>query len=214
MLLFPKAKSGHYPLFTNMHRRWLRNNIIAEYISGSSFINNIIQRVSPLKIIYYYLLGYKSPVSLILAPEVKLLDPDRCKFGKRVFIGYGTVISGHTVKGNKLIIDETVIDDDSKLGSFCKLAVGVHVGRNTFIDYGVEIGMNTKIGTNVKIFASVKIDDEVVIEDNCVIGKGTMIGRKTKIGKGSVVGGYCRIGSRVDLAEKSRVAEMTDIQQK
>ena len=213
LLIFPKPKSGKYPLFSRQWRRWLRSNIIAEFVSGSSSINNIIQRISPLKIIYYYLLGYKNPVSLILAPEVKLLDPDRCRFGKRVFIGYGTVISGHTVKGNKLIIDETVIHDDSKLGSFCKLAVGVHVGRNTFIDYGVEIGMNTKIGNNVKIFASVKIDDEVAIEDNCVIGKGTTIGRKTKIGKGSVVGGYCRIGSRIDLAEKSRITEMTDIRQ-
>ena len=211
MAILPKAASGKYPIGSKFYFRWLRRNIIAEYVTGSAMLNNTIQRISILKILYYGMLGYKNPASLILAPDVKLLDPDRCMFGSRIFIGYVSVLSGHTVKGNQLIIESTKIGDAVKIGSFCKLAVGVEVGENSYIDYGVEIGMKTRIGKNVKIFASVQLDDEVIVEDNVVIGKGVMIGRKTLIGAGSVIGGYSRIGSRINLQPGTKLNEMTDL---
>ena len=213
LLIIPKVKTGEYLFHSKIYFTWLRRNIIAEYISTSSLINNLIHRASLLKIMYFGFLGYKSPASLILAPDVKFLDPDLCRFHGMNFIGYGTVISGHTVKGNKLIIQEAIIGRNVKIGSYCKLAVGINIGENTLMDYGVEVGMKTKIGRNVRIFADVKIDDDVVIEDNVIIGKGTLIGRKAIIGQGSYLGGLCRIGSRVKIEPNSKLEEMTDIKQ-
>ena len=209
--IFPKPDSGSYALFSKNYRRWLKRNIFAEFVSAPSWMNNLVHRVPPLKILYYGILGYASPASLILAPDVKILDPDRCSFGKNVFIGVGSIIGGHTVKSLKLLLDETRIGDGVNMGSYCKLAVGVEIGTDTFIDYGVEIGMKCKIGKNVTIFAGVKIDDQCTVEDGSVIGKATLVGRKSHIGKGSYIGAYSRLGSRSTLPENSKLAEMTDL---
>ena len=207
--LLPRTPSGRYPIFSPEYYSWLRGNIIAEYVSSSAFMNNLVHRTPPVKIIYYGILGYRSPATLVLAPDVKLLDPKRCDFSPFVFIGIGTILGGHTVKSLNLILEDTIIGRNVNIGSYCKFAVGVEIGRDTFIDYGVEIGMKSKIGKNVKIFAGVKIDDETVIEDNVVIGKGALIGRKSILGKNSFIGAYSSLGSRTKLPANTRLSEMT-----
>ena len=146
LVVFPRARPGEYTIFSKKYLTWLRRNIIAEYVSSSSFMNNLVQRSSLLKILYYGMLGYKSPASVILAPDVKLLDPDLCKFGGSNFVGYGSVISSHTIKGDNLILAESRIGKNVKIGSYCKMAVGISIGESTLIDYGVELGVKCRIG--------------------------------------------------------------------
>ena len=209
--LFRKPRSGKFPIFSTDYYLWLRRNIVAEYVSSSSLLNNLVHRTSVLKILYYGMLGYRKPSYLIIAPDVKILDPGRCQFEKFVFIGVGTVIGGHTIKSLQLLLADTKIGSNVNIGSFCKFAVGVEIGKGTFIDYGVEVGMLCKIGDNVTIFAGVKLDDETVIEDNAVIGKAVTIGRKSHIGRGSFIGAYSRLGSRTTLPANSKISEMTDV---
>ncbi len=208
--LSPRVPNGAYPLDSRENFAWLRRNIIGEFVSSSALLNNLVQRISILKILYFGILGHRRPAHVIFAPDVRLLDPDRVRFGGFDFIGVATVIGGHTVKGTTLILEDTVIEERVNIGSYCRFAVGVTVGSGTFIDYGVQVGMRVRIGSNVRIFAGAEIDDEAVIDDNVIIGKSAEVGRKSRIGKGSYVGSYARVAPKADVPAGTRIAEMTD----
>ena len=209
--LMPTAPTGRHPFRGKAYFAWLRTNIVSEYVGGLASLNDIVQRMAPLKVLYYGMLGYRSPWRIIMAPGVRLLDPTLCRFEPNVFLGVSTVVASHTVKSLKLLVAENRFGRNVMVGSFCRFAVGVTVDEDSWIDYGVEVGMLTRIGKNVRIFASVKVDDEVTIGDNVVIGKGAQIGRKSTIGDGCVIGGYSRLGSRVHLEPGTKLPEMTDL---
>ncbi|MEO6524259.1 MAG: DapH/DapD/GlmU-related protein [Mucilaginibacter sp.] len=169
-----KIESGSKKFFF-----WLNKNFIHEFVCSSSFLNNLTNRIDILRLIYYKLCGVKNPLFVIIAPDVKFLDPYLLVLGKKIFIGYGTIISGHIIQGGKLIVDYVKIGDNVRIGASCFIACGVEIQESTMIGFGVKIGSNCKIGKNVIISSETIIDDNVIIEDNVVIGKFCIIGKNS-----------------------------------
>ena len=166
---------------------WLNKNLIHEIVSSSSFLNNFTNRIDFLKIFYYRLCGFQNPLLVIMAPNVKFLDPYLLTLGKKVFIGYGTIISGHIIQGRKLCVDFVNIGNNVRIGASCFISCGVEIQDNTMIGFGVKIGSNCKIGKNVIISSETVLDDGVIIEDNVIVGKFSIIGKKSKICSKSVL---------------------------
>ncbi|EHQ26562.1 DapH/DapD/GlmU-related protein [Mucilaginibacter paludis] len=166
---------------------WLNKNFIHEFVCSSSFLNNLTNRIDFLRIFYYKLCGIKNPLLVIIAPDVKFLDPYLLVLGKKIFIGYGTIISGHIIQGRKLLVDYVKIGDNVRIGASCFISCGVEIQESTMIGFGVKIGSNCKIGKNVIISSETTIDDNVIIEDNVIIGKFCIVGKNSIIKNKSVV---------------------------
>jgi carbonic anhydrase/acetyltransferase-like protein (isoleucine patch superfamily) len=187
VFVHPKQPAGSVEIFSKNYFTWLRRNLLYEIITSSTFLNNTLNRIDPVKSLYYKLAGSTNPYLMIIAPNVMLLDPDRLVFGKETFIGINSMISGHIIKGNRLIVRNVTLGDYVKIGSGCVISCGVTIGDNTKIDFGVTVGTACRIGKNVTIFAETKIDDGVTIEDGAVIGKFCKIGKKAAIPKDAYV---------------------------
>lgn len=181
LILHRNIKTGEIELGSKSYFYWLNKNLIHETICSSSFLNNLANRVDFIKLIYYKLCGFKNPQLVIIAPEVKFLDPYLLEIGKKVFIGYGTIISGHIIQGKKLFVKNVIIKDNVRIGASCFISCGVEIGENSQIGFGVKIGSNCKIGKNVIISSEAMIDENVLIEDNSYIGKCTIIGKNSTI---------------------------------
>jgi UDP-3-O-[3-hydroxymyristoyl] glucosamine N-acyltransferase len=187
MMIHPKQKDGPAAIFSAGYFTWLRRNLLHEIITCSMFLNNTLNRIDFMKAIYYKLAGAANPYLVIIAPNVFFLDPDRVVFGKQTFIGFNTLIAGHIIKGNRLLIQPVKLGDYVKIGSGCVVSCGVSIGHNSKIDFGVTIGTNCQIGKDVTIFAETKIDDGVTIEDRAIVGKFCKIGKKATIREGAFV---------------------------
>src|SRR5207302_890184 len=193
-------RNGSAEIFSRAYFTWLRRNLLYEIIISSTFLNNTVNRIDLVKPLYYKLAGCANPYLVIIAPGVTLLDPDRLIFGKETFIGFNSMISGHIIKGNRLVIRNVALGDHVKIGSGCIISCGVTIGDNTRIDFGVTLGTNCTIGKNVTIFAETKIDDDVMIEDGAIVGKFCKIGKKAAIRKGAFVKSF-------EIIEPRRVYE-------
>jgi acetyltransferase-like isoleucine patch superfamily enzyme len=179
--IHPRQKDGPAVIFSSAYFTWLRRNLLHEIITCSTFLNNTLNRIDFVKAIYYRLAGAANPYLVIIAPNVFFLDPDRMVFGKQNFIGFNTMIAGHIIKGNRLLIQPVVLGDAVKIGAGCVISCGVSIGDNSKIDFGVTIGTNCRIGKDVTIFGETKIDDDVTIEDGAIVGKFCKIGKKATV---------------------------------
>jgi len=202
--LHPTIKNEKIETGTKKFFFWLNKNFIHEFICSSSYLNNLTNRIDFLKIFYYKLCGFANPLLVIIAPDVKFLDPYLLVLGKKIFIGYGTIISGHMIQGKKLIVDYVKIADNVRIGASCFISCGVEIQENTMIGFGVKIGSNCKIGRNVIISSETIIDDNVIIEDNVIIGKFCIIGKNSSIKYKSVLSFNQIIKPRsiIDLVKK------------
>lgn len=183
---------------------WLNKNFIHEFVCSSSFLNNLTNRIDILRVFYYKLCGIKNPLLVIIAPDVKFLDPYLLDLGNKVFIGFGTIISGHIIQAGKLVVDYVKISDNVRIGASCFISCGVDIKEGANIGFGVKIGSNCKIGKNVIISSETIIDDNVTIEDNVIIGKFCIIGKNSIIKNKSVVSfnQVIRPRSVIDLGKK------------
>jgi maltose O-acetyltransferase len=115
------------------------------------------------------------------------------KIGKKVHIGFGSVISGKDVS----------VGDYSKIGFFTiirgdNITIGTHVsiGSTTFLDTPIlEIGDESKINEQVFIGGLQLNDSKFILGKNCQIMQLSYINPATSItiGDDSVVGGHSLI---------------------
>ncbi|MCG3257601.1 MAG: hypothetical protein KAU62_15965 [Candidatus Heimdallarchaeota archaeon] len=90
------------------------------------------------------------------------------KIGENVEIGASTII-------DKGALDQTVIQDGTKIDKFVTVGHGTQIGKNCIITAGVIISGSVKIGNNVWIAPNVSIREGIVIGDNSFIGIGAII---------------------------------------
>jgi acetyltransferase-like isoleucine patch superfamily enzyme len=76
---------------------------------------------------------------------------------------------GNIVSNKKHKLDETIIGNNVKIGSFCTIYNGVIIRDDTIIDDYVKIGYSTKIGSGSRILYGAKIYKNVKIGKNCII---------------------------------------------
>ncbi len=209
--LCPKVPDGSYKPFSTYFIKWFLRDLIADTVISSRLLNNMTNRIDFLRVSFYGLLGVKNISTLVLASDVLILDANRFIFGKNIFIGYDTLISGHFVKNRKLVLEKGRFGDNVQIGACSRIAQGVKIGDNSIIGFGVKISVDCVIGNNVKIYNASELDAGVVIEDNAVIGKKCLLGKNAVIGENSYIGDYSTVGSRITLRKNSKIGELSVI---
>lgn len=90
------------------------------------------------------------------------------KIGKNVEIGASTII-------DKGALDDTIIQDGTKIDKLVTIGHGCQIGKNCIITAGVVISGSVKIGNNVWIAPNVSIREGLSIGDNSFIGIGAIV---------------------------------------
>ena len=94
-------------------------------------------------------------------------------FGK-VIIGNNVVIQDNTII-NRGTLNDTVINNKTRIGSLCWIAHGVHIGQSCFISSGTSIAGSARIGDYTKIWINSSIRDGISIGSNSIIGMGSVV---------------------------------------
>jgi acetyltransferase-like isoleucine patch superfamily enzyme len=205
----PKSLPGKYSLFSPEYYKILRLQETNEIILNSSFINNIVNRIEIIRNLIHSLLGVRGSKSIILAPDVVLLDPHMLTLGKDVFIGSRTILSPHLVMGNYMLLQPITIGDRVLVGAYCTLSYNTEIGEETKIDYGVEIYNDCRIGSKTLIYRKtiiyeqVRIANRAIVGSGCELGKGTVVGERTRIDFGVEISNNCKIGRKTRIHRKT-----------
>jgi len=191
----PNIPSGKHNFFSKQHYNWLIKDFIYETIVTSAFLNNLVIRIKPIRYIFYTLVGMPNRSLIILANDVRILDPDKISIGELTFIGINTLISGHIVRSGKLMLQDVNIGNENIIGAFCSIISGVKTGEKCKIDSFVTLNNNVTIGNNSVVLGKSLIDSYVKIGNNVRVGKSCIIGSNTIIEDNAIIGDYLRIGS-------------------
>lgn len=207
--LLPNVPNGKHNFFTKHYYIWLFKDLIHETVLTSSFLNNLVIRIKPIRFIFYSIIGVPNKSFIILANDVRILDPDRVHIGKFSFIGINTILSGHIIRSGRLVLEKIHIGNNNILGAFCSVACGVKTGNDSKIDSFVTLNNNVTIGNNSVVLGKSLIDSYVKIGNNVRVGKSCIIGSNTIIEDEAIIGDYLRIGSN-KIIKKGEIIK-TDI---
>jgi len=205
VFLIPKTPSGKHNLTSKKFLFWLCRDLTYENIVTFPYLNNIIMRLKPIRYVFMKLVGMPKIRFLTFAPNVRIVDPDKVHIGEFTFVGINTIISGHIVRNNQLVIYDIYIGKETIIGAYCKILGGVIIGDRCMIDSSVTLNNDVhiedrtmvlamtsvdhfvKIGRRVRIGKNCYIGANTIIEDNVVIHDSINIAANTKISKGSVI---------------------------
>lgn len=193
--LLPNVPNGKHNFFTKHYYIWLFKDLIHETVVTSGFLNNLVIRIKPIRYVFYSIIGMPNKSLIILANDVRILDPDRVHIGKFTFIGINTILSGHIIRSGRLVLEKICIGNNNIVGAFCSVACGVKTGTECKIDSFVTLNNNVTIGDNSVVLGKSFIDSYVKIGNNVRIGKACIIGSNTVIEDKAIIADYLRIGS-------------------
>jgi len=123
-------------------------------------------------------------------------------------------ICGH-IEGNVIIGENTKISENS-------VVIGpVVIKNNVVIDKNCRIGPYTCINDNAHIRSNTNVNSSVIFENttlgeetyinSCFIAENCLIGHNSNIQSSAIIGPHCELGSRVDIAQGSRLWPFVNI---
>lgn len=109
----------------------------------------------------------------------------KIKIGNNVWIGSNSTIERATIQ-------DTIIDDGTKIDDLVHIGGGTIVGKQSKITAGSVIAYNVTIGDRVVISPNVTVRENVCIKNDIIIGHGAVVTRDLSK-KGSYIGTPARI---------------------
>lgn len=132
------------------------------------------------------------------------------KHGKNLKMGRFCIIEPSVVVGNDVVVRDYV-----------KIVEGTVINDNTYIGSYVRTGKNCSIGTNVVLKPQAIISGDVIVEDNVTVGPGAVLLHETTgrrhlptralkgsyIGAGAMIGPGCVVGKDVIIGGQAYVTK-------
>jgi acetyltransferase-like isoleucine patch superfamily enzyme len=140
-------KPGKYPIASLTFIRWLvfsgfygmAINLILPFVR-MTFLTNLFYRLVGCKI------GKNVRFNSFTLPDAYLLT-----LGDNVVIGAKSEITCHIFEGNKLILKEIKIGENSLIGAHCYILPGVEIGKKAVIGMRSVLRADTKVPDNARI---------------------------------------------------------------
>lgn len=101
-----------------------------------------------------------------------VIDP-KAVISKRLELGEGTVIIGHTSVNIGCVIGKNVL-----IQSNCSIGHDIHIGNHTVISAGFLPGGGTRIGASTYIGLGTIAKENSIVGNNSIIGMGSVISRE------------------------------------
>ncbi|MDH4222574.1 MAG: N-acetyltransferase [candidate division Zixibacteria bacterium] len=138
------------------------------------------------------------------------IDP-KAKLGKKVKVGYSTIIGEKAQIGKNCIIGNNVtIYPETKIGDNVRIDDNTVIGKKPMkamrsattkeqVLPPARIGNNCIIGTSVVIYRGTVLGDKILVADLSTIRENVTIGDFTIVGRGVAIENFCKIGSNCKL---------------
>lgn len=110
-----------------------------------SFLRGYLEDFNPQRYLFYRLMGARIDRTFFLGEKATISDPWVLKVGSNVVIGAFSVILGHTVEGDELIVKPVVIRDGATVGMRSVILPGVEIGANAVVGAGALVTKDTVI---------------------------------------------------------------------
>lgn len=102
-------------------------------------------------------------------------------FGE-VIIGNNVVVQDNAVI-NRGTLNDTEINDNTRIGPLTSIAHGAKIGKSCFISQSVTIAGSASIGDYVKVWGNASIRDGIAVSENSVVGMGAVVTKNIPSGE-------------------------------
>ena len=138
------------------------------------------------------------------ASNILITDPKLVHVEKGSMLALGTVIVGHYIENEQLVLAPVRIGQGVQLMGEVTLMPGVCIGAGSTIGPGTKVLADVEVGEDVFIGLGCVIQPGVRIADNVVIGHRAEIGAGAVIEEGAVIRPGARVPKGVVIAEGTR----------
>lgn len=144
LVFIRKISPGTYDLQKPEALRWIIADTIMRLVERS-FLHPYVDDFTPTRYVFYRLMGARVDTSFFFGWDAKILDPWLLEVGRGAVIGSFAVIAGHSVEGDKVVLDPVRIGDGATVGVRSVLLPGVEVGANAIVGAGSLVTKGTVI---------------------------------------------------------------------
>ncbi len=145
----------------------------------------VILAVPPLKILTFWLFGYKGDYSAIFYPDTWIRDLGMIRAGKGVYIANRVCVGTNMcLNDGSVIVGNVTLGDGAMVGHMAMFALGTSVGEKSEIGVNTAVGIRVTIGHGTNIRPRANVNHGVQVGDNCIIGTGAVLGTKVEVANG------------------------------
>lgn len=191
--LTPALKPGRYRVMKHpMFFRWTIQLVLRRWLDIPP-ISTLVSQSNTLRFFVLRSFGAKVSFSASMASDAYAFDPALLTLGPGSICGAQSLVAGHLVVGEVLILQQVVIGERVLLSARAAVAPGVSIGDDTRLGFGCTLGPNVKIGKECKIGGGTEIGPQARLGDRVVVRDGSFIPANT------ILSDDARWPSQVDL---------------
>lgn len=144
VLFIRKIPPGVYKLSDRRALRWLAADSVLRMFERS-FLRGYVKDFAPIRCVLYRLMGARIGRNVMLGGDAKLLDPWALEVGEGSLIAQLSVIMGHAVEGDSVVIKPVKLGARVTLGLRAIVLPGVEIGDGAIVGTGAVVTKDTKI---------------------------------------------------------------------
>ncbi len=110
-----------------------------------SFLRGYVDDFGPQRYLFHRILGGRIDYRAFVGGEARILDPWVLEVGRNALIGAFSVICGHSLEGDTLIIEPVKIGEGATIGVRSVILPGVEVGKGAIVGAGALVTKGTRI---------------------------------------------------------------------
>jgi acetyltransferase-like isoleucine patch superfamily enzyme len=149
-LVLPPLQPGVFAVGINKgFIAWWTHSLLARSARMCG-LQSMIHGIPVLRFLYWRALGAKVPYNINTSYSITIHDAALIEIGSGTMLAEDTVLSGHLVRGDKILVAKV------------KIGQNVFVGRNTYVGPRTRIGNSAWIGMGNHLSGNVIADNERV----------------------------------------------------
>jgi len=143
-LLLRRIKPGTHRLDEPEAVRWIVADSFMRILQRS-FLRGYIDDFAPMRYLFYRSLGAKIDRTFFFGWDAKITDPWAITVGRNVVIGSFAVILGHSVEGDRVVLDRVEIGDGATVGVRSVIMPGAQIGARAIVGACALVLKGTRI---------------------------------------------------------------------
>lgn len=180
--LMPTLKPGRYRVMKHpMFFRWTIQLVLRRWLDIPP-ISTLVSQSNTLRFFVLRSFGAKVSYTANMASDAYAFDPALLTLGPGSICGAQSLVAGHLVVGEVLILQHVDIGERVLLSARAAIAPGVSIGDDTRLGFGCTLGPNVKIGKHCKIGGGTEIGPQSRLGDRVVVRDGSFIPANTILG--------------------------------
>jgi len=138
LIMVRKVQEGEVDINSSEALPWIVGQSLLLIVQRSPFGRYIKDFCLP-RHVFYRALGAETHWTMFLGGGASMLDPWALEVGRNVTIGACSLVSGHTIEGDKLSVKKVRIGDGATIGMLSVILPGVSIGEGAIVGAGAVV---------------------------------------------------------------------------